>query len=364
MLEKYNDIRIQSQKPLISPSMLFKEFPVDSNLTNKIAQFRHTARRIIQGQDDRLLVIVGPCSIHDVKAALEFAEKLTRAATQYEDDLFLIMRVYFEKPRTTIGWKGLINDPRLDNSFDVNYGLALARKLLIDLNELNVPAGTEFLDTIIPQYLSELISWSAIGARTSESQLHRELASGLSTPVGFKNSTDGNIQIAIDAVNAARHPHHFLSIANDGSPVILNTTGNNFCHIILRGSNDQTNYSINQINAAAKLLKNIEQRPHLMVDCSHGNSMRHHQNQLIAARSVAEQIKQGSTVISGVMLESNLIAGNQRLEPNSTLNYGQSITDECIAWDETVPLLHELACAVRERRRLKSCKSVKKLCHV
>ncbi len=352
-MQEYNDIRIDTQKLLINPAILFKKFAV-THITEKIQQFRNTACNIITGQDDRLLVVVGPCSIHDVIAAQEFAHKLRIAANNFADDLFIIMRVYFEKPRTTIGWRGLISDPHLNGTFDINHGLKIARKLLIDISELNIPVGTEFLDTIIPRYLSDLISWSTIGARTSESQLHRELASGLATPVGFKNTTDGNIQIAIDAAHTARYPHHFLSIDYQGAPIVISTKGNNNCHIILRGSNDKPNYSPIHINKAITLLKNADLLPYLMVDCSHGNSMKNYKNQIITAKSVADQIKQGSFAICGIMLESNLVAGNQRLENNLTLKYGQSITDECISWEETLPLFTELATAIRQRR-LKKC---------
>ena len=292
-----NYLKTFRQKPLISPAELFKAFPIDSTTIKKIQHFRESARRIIAGEDKKLLVIVGPCSIHDVKSALEFAKKLQTIAKNLANELFIIMRVYFEKPRTTIGWKGLISDPYLNNTFDVNHGLMLARKLLIDLSKLDIPAGTEFLDTIIPQYLSDLISWSAIGARTSESQLHRELASGLAMPVGFKNTTDGNVQIAIDAVNTARYSHHFLSINSEGKPIVIQTLGNSDCHIVLRGGNDEPNYSAIHIQHITQLLKNAGLPLRLMVDCSHGNSMKYYQNQMIAAQSVAEQIKQGGSAI-------------------------------------------------------------------
>ncbi len=340
-----------TQKPLICPEMLFREFQVAETAIKKILHARDTARKIINGQDQRMIVITGPCSIHDVNAALEFAGLLQQAARYFIDDLLIIMRVYFEKPRTTTGWKGLISDPKLDGSFDMNHGLLLARKLLVDLSNLGVPAGTEFLNPIIPHYLIDLITWSAIGARTSESQLHRELASGLVTPVGFKNNTDGNVQIAIDAVHAARQPHHFLSINQQGVPAIVSTKGNDCCHIILRGSDVESNYSMTHVLHAAENLKKFQLTPRLMVDCSHGNSMKHHHQQITAAKAIIEQVKQGSSVICGVMIESNLIAGNQGLLKNHKLTYGQSITDECISWNDTILLLEELALAVHRRRR-------------
>ncbi len=338
---------------LMSPATLFQAVPFLNRETvlKKIQHTRDTARKIIHGQDQRMIVITGPCSIHDVNAALEFAELLQKAAKHFIDDLLIIMRVYFEKPRTTTGWKGFINDPKLDGSFDINQGLLLARKLLLDLSELGVPAGTEFLNPIIPHYLIDLISWSAIGARTAESQLHRELASGLVTPVGFKNNTDGNVQIAIDAVNTARQPQHFIGVDERGVPSIINTNGNDCCHIILRGGDAEPNYSASHVLHAAENLKKAQLIPRLMVDCSHGNSRKQHQQQFTAAKSVIEQVQLGSSIICGVMIESNLIAGNQRLLKNTKLTYGQSITDECISWNDTILLLEQLALAVRKRRQ-------------
>lgn len=337
--------------------MLFKEFPVSLHLEKKVAFARATARQIIQGQDERLLVIAGPCSIHDINAAYEFAELLYQGMKHFEDDLFIIMRVYFEKPRTTIGWRGLISDPHLDGSFDINQGLTLARRFLIQLAELGVPAATEFLDPIIPQYFNDLISWNAVGARTAESQLHREIASGLPTPVGFKNTTDGNIQIAVDAANTARHPHHFLSIDENGKSTLVKTQGNDCCHIILRGGSEHPNYSAIDVSKAVAMLKNSHLMPHVMIDCSHGNSKRNYQNQIQVAHNVCEQIVTGTKNIFGMMLESHLIAGNQRLEKNKILNYGQSITDECISWEDTLQLFSHLALANRKRRAkaVKTC---------
>lgn len=346
-----DDLRIKTLRPLISPAVLIEDFPITDDIADQVAKTRHEASKIIAGQDNRLLVIVGPCSIHDPKAALEYAEKLTKFATELKNELLIIMRVYFEKPRTIIGWKGLINDPKLDGSFDINNGLRLARKLLLDINQLGMPASTEFLDTIIPQYISDLISWGAIGARTTESQIHRELASGLSMPIGFKNGTTGNIQIAMDAIRAARHSHHFLGVTKHGIPAIVGTVGNEDCHIILRGSTAGPNYDAESIAACAKLLQQADLPAHVMVDCSHGNSQKDYTRQKIVAESLAEQISSGSNIIIGIMLESNLVAGNQPLHHGQALVYGQSVTDACIAWDETKSLLKTLAKAVQARRK-------------
>ena len=335
---------------LINPIALRLELPVSDFLQKKILNTRHTARKIIHGQDDRLLVIVGPCSIHDVDAALEFALLLNKAQRNFVDELFIVMRVYFEKARTTTGWKGLIHDPDLDGSSNINRGLKIARKLLINLTENNVPAATEFLNPHIPLYLSDLITWSAIGARTSESQLHRELASGLPMPVGFKNNTDGNVQIAMDAAYTASQSHHFLSINQQGVVTVQHTPGNSDCHIILRGSDHSPNYSAQHVIKTHQALKKNNLIPHLIVDCSHGNSSKHCDNQITAAKSVIEQIKQPSNAICGVMIESNLVAGHQLLGNKNNLVYGQSITDQCLSWDDTLLLLNEFATAVRIRR--------------
>jgi len=351
MPEKYSNVRINSSVPLISPLMLAKQFPLSAHLKKTVLSARDTASNIINGQDQRLLVIAGPCSIHDTRAAYEFAELLYKASQYFHDELFIIMRVYFEKPRTTLGWRGLINDPHLDESFDINHGLKIARQFLLDLTELGIPAATEFLDPMVPQYLSDFISWNAVGARTVESQLHREIASGLPAPVGFKNTTEGNIQIAVDAVNTARHSHHFLSIDENGNPVIMKTKGNDCCHIILRGAHEKSNHSAIHIAHAIRMLKNAYLLPHLMIDCSHGNSRKNYQNQMMTAYSIAKQIAAGSNEIFGVMLESHLIAGNQHLEKNKILTYGQSITDECISWDETMKILHTLAAANQQRKQ-------------
>jgi 3-deoxy-7-phosphoheptulonate synthase len=347
-----NNLRIHSNQPLITPESLIQEFPISENANEVVKAARNAANRIIQGGDDRLLVIVGPCSIHDSKAALEYAALLQNAAQSFKKELCIIMRVYFEKPRTTVGWKGLISDPFLNGSFDMNCGLRIARNLLLEINNLGMAAATEFLDTIVPQYLSDLISWSAIGARTSASQTHRELASGLPMAVGFKNSTDGNIKIAIDAVKVASHPHHFLSICQNGTPAIVRTTGNNNCHIILRGSQHGPNYETQHIIAAVNTLQNSNLIPRLMIDCSHGNSMKDYQRQHQIVQSITEQIENGSDYICGVMLESNLIAGNQTLDAEQPLVYGQSITDGCISWEETLILLEKLANAMTTKKKV------------
>jgi 3-deoxy-7-phosphoheptulonate synthase len=297
------------------------------------------------------LAVVGPCSIHDPAAALEYGARLKILADELQDDVFIIMRVYFEKPRTTVGWKGLINDPNLDDSFDINQGLRVARKLLLDLANLGLPAGTEFLDTISPQFIADLIAWGAIGARTTESQVHRELASGLSMPVGFKNGTGGSIQIAIDAIQSSSCPHHFLSVTKQGVSAIVSTTGNESCHLILRGGNSGPNYDKDSISRAAKILHAHGLVDSVMVDCSHGNSLKDFRNQPRVAADLAAQIAAGSRVLTSVMIESNLVEGSQKLgRAREDLKYGCSITDACIAWDDTVEVLKNLAAAVRSRR--------------
>lgn len=348
-----DDLRIKALRPLVSPAIIIEELPITGEIANLVAKTRQVAANIIHGRDKRLLAIVGPCSIHDPTAALEYAKKLKKAAAEFENELLIIMRVYFEKPRTTVGWKGLINDPNLDGSFNVNHGLHVARKLLLEINNLGVPAGTEFLDTIIPQYISDLISWGAIGARTTESQIHRELASGLSMPIGFKNGTTGNVQIAVDAIRAAHHPHHFLGVTKDGISAIVGTAGNADCHIILRGSNTGPNYDAENVTACAKLLHEADLPTRLMIDCSHGNSRKDYKKQKLVVDSVCEQLQQGSKNICGVMIESNLVAGNQALLHGRDLVYGQSVTDACVSWEETKPLLKNLANAVKLRDRVK-----------
>jgi 3-deoxy-7-phosphoheptulonate synthase len=336
---------ISSAQAVITPQELMAKQPLTPYTFNIVNTARHHIVNILHGNDDRLLVIVGPCSIHDPEAALDYAERLKSAAEKYSDDLCIIMRVYFEKPRTTIGWKGLIRDPWLDGRIDINYGLTLARQLLIDINQLGLPAGTEFLDMIIPSYLSDLIAWGAIGARTVESQTHRELASNMPMPIGFKNNTEGNIQVAIDAVNVAQYSHPLLSLTPTGTLATTYTRGNQHCHIILRGSHTTQNYSAKQIQKAAALLQNAELPPYLMVDCSHGNSKKNYLNQSHVIDALVEQIKIRVSAICGIMLESNLAAGRQDFKTKQALVYGQSITDGCIGWEETQTLLEELAMA-------------------
>ncbi len=347
-----DDLRIDEVRPLIPPAILIEELPVDPRAAATIADTRDAARAIITGENDRLLVIVGPCSIHDPDAARDYATRLKPVAERLSRDLLVIMRVYFEKPRTTVGWKGLINDPKLDGSFAINSGLRIARKLLLDLADLGMPAGCEFLDTITPQFTADLVAWGAIGARTTESQVHRELASGLSMPVGFKNGTDGNVQVAIDAIRAARNPHHFLSVTKQGISAIVGTRGNDACHVILRGGNDGPNYDATAVGKVAAALTKSELPPHVMVDCSHGNSSKDYRRQPLVARDVAEQLAGGSRAIMGVMIESHLVGGRQDARPGEQLRYGQSITDACLGWDESVTVLEELAAAVSARRSL------------
>jgi 3-deoxy-7-phosphoheptulonate synthase len=344
-----DDLRIREIKELSPPSLVLSDFPITQNAAKTVYETRLAIHRILHGADDRLLVIMGPCSIHDVKAAKEYAGKLQESKDRLAADLLMVMRVYFEKPRTTVGWKGLINDPKLDGSFHINEGLQIARHLLLDLNEHGMPAGSEFLDMITPQYVADLVSWGAIGARTTESQVHRELASGLSCPVGFKNGTDGNVRIAVDAIRAAQVPHHFLSVTKDGHSAIVSTTGNEDCHVILRGGN-QPNYDAATVNAAAKSLAEAGIPARIMIDFSHGNSGKEPQRQVEVGREVAAQIAGGDERIFGVMIESHLKAGRQDLVPGKPLLYGLSITDACIGWDDSRILLDALADAVRTRR--------------
>jgi 3-deoxy-7-phosphoheptulonate synthase len=344
------NINIKSLKPLITPKVLMEETPLSSEAACTVKMARQMARNIIQGKDDRLLVVVGPCSIHDRKAAVEFGRLLKEAAIEFQGELCIMMRTYFEKPRTSIGWKGLINDPSLNGSFNMKRGLKLARKILLDLNNLGIPTATEFLDTIIPQYIGDLVSWGAIGARTTESQIHRELVSGLSMPVGFKNGTDGNVAIAIDAVCAASLPHHFLSVTKNGVAAIVSTKGNDACHVILRGANKETNFDRASIKKVVALLLKNKLQPSVMVDCGHGNSQKNHRNQLIVAENVCQQISGGSRSIGGVMLESHLTSGKQTFDVSVKPKWNQSITDACISWEETKPILKNLADAVKSRR--------------
>ncbi len=346
-----DDLRISGINPLISPAVLAYYLPINERVASVVHTARTEADAIIHLKDDRLLAVVGPCSIHDPEAALEYAEKLRKEADRLREDLSIIMRVYFEKPRTTVGWKGLINDPHLDDSFDINQGLRVARKLLIDLANMGMPAGTEFLDTISPQYIADLIAWGAIGARTTESQIHRELASGLSMPVGFKNGTGGSIQLALDAILSASRPHHFLSVTKQGVSAIVSTAGNNSCHLILRGGKTGPNYDEESIANVKAMLTEQNLPLSVMVDCSHGNSNKDFRNQPLVARALANQIAAGSRSITSVMIESNLVEGNQKLNPDlSKLTRGQSVTDACINWDDTVETLEVLAEAVRKRR--------------
>ncbi len=326
-MKNTDNLRIINLRPLISPALLLDEIPISNAACTTVQQSRRNIIDVLNSNDDRLLIVVGPCSIHDPVAALEYAKRLKQCADRYKDELLIVMRVYFEKPRTTVGWKGLINDPTLNDSFEINQGLRKARKLLLEINELGLPTATEFLDTIIPQYISDLISWSAIGARTTQSQIHRELASGLSMPLGFKNSTTGNVKIAVDAVSAANQPHHFLGVTKQGIAAIVSTAGNEHCHIILRGSNDGPNYDKMSIDNAIELLKSYQLKPQVMVDCSHGNSDKDHSKQLDVINYCCDQIAQGEKKLFSLMIESNLEEGKQTHHATKTLNYSQSITD-------------------------------------
>jgi len=350
MKYKTDDLRISGLQEVLAPEELHREYPINDAASDTVYHARQTIHEILHDKNDRLLVIVGPCSIHDPKAGREYAARLKPLLEELGEDLCIVMRIYFEKPRTTVGWKGLINDPHLDDSFNINHGLRLARSLLLDIAEMGVPAGTEYLDLISPQYISDLISWGAIGARTTESQGHRELASGLSCPVGFKNATDGGLKVAVDALQAASQPHVFMSLTKQGHSAIFSTTGNDDCHIILRGGK-QPNYDAESVRQAVEQLAQSGQNTHLMIDCSHANSSKDHTRQLVVCRDVAAQIGAGNQNIMGVMLESHLVAGRQNADVIENLTYGQSITDACIAWDETEVLLRELAEAVRQRRR-------------
>jgi len=351
---KTDDQRVAEIRPLPPPEHLVRFFPINGTpVEGLIANTRATIKRIMAQQDDRLLVVIGPCSIHDPKAALEYAERLIKQREKYADTLEVVMRVYFEKPRTTVGWKGLINDPGLDESYRIDEGLRLARQLLLDINKLGLPAGGEFLDTISPQYIGDLISWGAIGARTTESQVHRELASGISAPIGFKNGTDGNIRIATDAIISASRPHHFLSVHKNGQVAIVATTGNQDCHVILRGGKTP-NYDVASVEAACQELEVQKLAPTLMIDCSHANSSKQHERQVDVAKDIAGQIGGGSRKIFGVMVESHLKAGAQKFNAGkddpSKLEYGQSITDACIGWDDSERVLEMLSAAVKVRR--------------
>jgi 3-deoxy-7-phosphoheptulonate synthase len=344
-----DDLRIRSFAPLSTPAELLRELPCTEPMSENVARARRALHRILHGEDDRLAVVIGPCSIHDPQAALEYAQRLRPLRDVHGDALEIVMRVYFEKPRTTVGWKGLINDPDLDGSFNINKGLRLGRGLLCDINALGLPAGVEYLDTISPQYISDLVAWGAIGARTTESQVHRELASGLSCPVGFKNGTDGNVKIAVDAVGAASHPHHFLAVTKEGQATVAATAGNPDGHVILRGGKTP-NYGAEHVAAVCKLLEQAGLPPRLMIDLSHANSAKRPENQPLVAADVAAQLEAGERRIVGVMVESHLVAGRQELVPGKPLVYGQSITDACIDWRASVAVLERLAAAVRRRR--------------
>lgn len=344
MTHPTDDLKIKAVNELLPPIAHLYELPITESAAGLVHQTRTEIAKLVHGHDNRLLVIIGPCSIHDPKAALEYAAKLLPLRQKYEKELLIVMRVYFEKPRTTVGWKGLINDPHLDGSFDINFGLRQARKLLLDLNNMGMPASTEFLDMITPQYYADLISWGAIGARTTESQVHRELASGLSCPVGFKNGTDGNLKIAVDAIGAASHPHHFLSVTKSGHSAIVHTAGNPDCHVILRGGKEP-NYASEYVKDATAQLEKAGLPPKLMIDCSHANSRKDYTRQMEVARDIADQLQNGENAIMGVMVESHLVEGRQD-KPEC---YGQSITDACIGWDTTEELLALLAEANRHR---------------
>ena len=351
-----DDQRIKEVTPLPPPEHLIRFFPISGTpVVALISATRQAVRRIIDGSDDRLLVIIGPCSIHDPAAALDYARRLKAERAKYADTLEIVMRVYFEKPRTTVGWKGLINDLYLDESYRIHEGLRIARQLLVEINRLGLPAGSEFLDVISPQYIGDLIAWGAIGARTTESQVHRELASGLSAPIGFKNGTDGNLRIATDAIQAAAQPHHFLSVHKNGQVAIVQTHGNPDCHVILRGGKTP-NYDAESVDAACKALQSAKLPCHLMVDCSHANSSKQHQRQIDVALDIAGQIAAGQRCIFGAMVESHLVAGAQKFSPGkdnpASLVYGQSITDACLGWDDSMTVLDTLSDAVKARRGL------------
>jgi 3-deoxy-7-phosphoheptulonate synthase len=350
MVQPTDDLRINGVRPLIPPAILLEEIPISDTASDVVANTRRVVGQIVAGLDPRLVAVVGPCSIHDTKAALEYASRLKPLADRYSSQLVVLMRSYFEKPRTSVGWKGLINDPDLDESYHINKGLRLARQLLLDVNDMGLPTASEFLDTQVPQHIADLTSWVAIGARTTESQVHRELASGLSMPVGFKNGTDGNTQVAVDAVLAARSPHWFPSVTKQGVSAIFHTTGNDTCHVILRGgTRSGPNYDAAHVHDVCSRLAAKKLPARVMIDCSHGNSEKDHTRQRIVAASVADQVGQGSWEVCGVMIESHLVEGRQDYVPGRPAVYGQSITDACISIDQTEPLLDQLAEAQQKR---------------
>ena len=355
-MSKFNtdDVRVIKVEEVNSPKKVIENFPITHEAEMNVFECRRSIREIFTSKNDRILVIIGPCSIHDPEAGLDYARRLLKKRNELKNDLEIVMRVYFEKPRTTVGWKGFINDPDLNNSFDINKGLNRSRKLLCDINHFGLPAGVEFLDVISPQYIADLVSWGAIGARTTESQVHRELASGLSCPVGFKNATSGNTKVGIDALRASKNPHHFLSVTKSGRSAIVSTSGNDDCHIILRGG-VKPNYDSDSVMSVLSELKKNSLDEKVMIDASHGNSNKKPENQKIVCSSICERILKGDNSIFGVMIESHLVEGRQDLKPTSNLDnliYGQSITDACISWESSVELLDKLAAAVRQRRKI------------
>ena len=352
-MKNTDDLRIANEKELITPAQLIEMLPISETAAETTAKGRRDIEKVLSGSDDRLVVIVGPCSIHDPKSAMEYAGRLKKLKDELADDLVIIMRVYFEKPRTTVGWKGLINDPDINGSYNITRGLNLGRKVLLDINDLGLPAGSEYLDLITPQYSADLVAWGAIGARTTESQCHRELASGLSCPVGFKNGTNGNVKIAVDAIGAAKNPHHFLSVTKDGRTAIFESEGNPYCHVILRGGTEP-NYSAEHIQSASELIESGNLSANIMVDFSHANSYKTPERQAEVSDDVAEQLANGENRIFGVMIESHLVGGNQKVVEGQEMTYGQSITDGCIDWDGTDKILRQLASAVSRRRTQKA----------
>jgi 3-deoxy-7-phosphoheptulonate synthase len=350
-MHQTKDLRIIGTKEIQTPEALMQELPLSELAADTITEARQQIYDVLDGKDDRLVVIVGPCSIHDTDAAHEYADRLKKLKDELKQELIIVMRVYFEKPRTTVGWKGLINDPDLDGSFHINKGVRKARELLLSLAEKGIPAGHEYLDLISPQYISDLVSWGAIGARTTESQGHRELASGLSCPVGFKNGTNGGVQVALDAMGAAKGSHHFISITLQGNSAIFTTAGNDYTHVILRGGSDRPNYDRVSVAKVTAKLEASGLNPRLMIDTSHANSQKQHQKQIEVCRDIIHQIKTGQDNIFGFMIESNLVAGRQDYKQGAELTYGQSITDACIGWEESETLLHELAEAVKAKRK-------------
>jgi len=351
-MSKYqtDDLRIKSITEVSAPQELHDQYPITEAAAQTVYDTRQHVQNILSGRDDRLLVVIGPCSIHDPQAAREYATKLKEKMIAHQDDLLVVMRVYFEKPRTTVGWKGLINDPDLNESFQINKGLEVARSLLLDLNDMGIACATEFLDLISPQYIADLVAWGAIGARTTESQGHRELSSGLSCPIGFKNGTDGGFKVAVDAIRAANNSHIFMSLTKEGQSAIFETAGNPDCHVILRGGNDAPNYDAEHVVQAVSELNSAKVQTKLMVDCSHANSQKKHENQLIVAKSIQEQLATGSDNIMGAMVESHLVEGRQDVKPGQPLTYGQSITDACLGWDDSLTVLDMLAEGVKARR--------------